>query len=165
MVIAKYDRAAAGLQQIGARIFAFQNSGKSSPAVHDRSTMQTKLFVPLTAVLYPSRPRTMTSALPEMAIGAALFARDISALESATRYWSRGAMLGYGESTFCALADAEFNRATNKRTNKPLIRDSLCSIEPSMGSVTSPIPSADNERNRFAYFGSCAARVLSFLHS
>ena len=43
-------RAAGALKQFGARIFGFQNSASSKPAAHERSTKQTKPFVPLTAV-------------------------------------------------------------------------------------------------------------------
>src|SRR6516165_10130676 len=57
--------------------------------------MQRKPFVPFTAVLYPSRPSTMTSAPSEMELGAALRASAISAVRS-IRYCSIGAMVGYG---------------------------------------------------------------------
>src|SRR5215467_6946271 len=93
MVMGRYVRAAGGLKQIGPRILGFQNSGSPNGAVQERSTIHTKPFVPLAAVLYPCRSRTMTSALSEIAFGAALFARLISAVRSAIRYRSSGAML------------------------------------------------------------------------
>src|SRR5215471_4340545 len=43
-------RAATGLKQFGARSLGFQNSGSSKPAAQERSTKQTKPFLPLTAV-------------------------------------------------------------------------------------------------------------------
>src|SRR5580704_15090639 len=94
IVMGRYVRAAGGLKQIGPRILGFQNSGSPNGAVHERSTIHTKPFVPFTAVLYPCRSRTITSALSAMLGGAALFERAISALRSAIKYWSSGAMLG-----------------------------------------------------------------------
>src|SRR5262249_4952178 len=45
----------------------------------------TKPLVPLVAVLYPCRSKTITSALSEMAFGAAVLASAISALRSANQ--------------------------------------------------------------------------------
>src|SRR5215472_7590562 len=86
MMMGRYVRAAGGLKQTGPRIWGFQNSGSPNGAAQERSTIQTKPFVPFAAVLYPCRSMTMTSALSEIAFGAALFARVISALRSAIRY-------------------------------------------------------------------------------
>src|SRR5215469_3289005 len=94
-VIGKTDRAAGGLKQIAPRILGFQNSAASAGPIHPRSTAHTKLFFPSTAVSYPCRPRTRILASPDMAAGAALRAKAISASRSAMRYRSRGAMLGY----------------------------------------------------------------------
>src|SRR5579871_3473616 len=102
MTRGRYVRTAGGLKQIGPRILGFQNPGSPNPAVHERSTIHTKPFVPLTTCLYPSRPRTITSALLEIDVGAALLARAISALRSTIKYRSRGAMRGYGAPLFCA---------------------------------------------------------------
>src|ERR1700747_2744197 len=85
-VSGRMDRTAGGLKQIGPRIFGFQNSGKSNGDIHDRSTRQAKPFLPLTAVSYPRRPSTMTSASVEIDGGAALRAIAISAFRSAIRY-------------------------------------------------------------------------------
>src|SRR5579871_1618114 len=85
--------AASGLKQIGARTFGFQKSGSSVSAPHDRSTMQRKPFVPLTAVVYPFGPRTITSAASETDAGAALRARAISEFWSGIRYWLIGAIV------------------------------------------------------------------------
>src|SRR6202030_196747 len=95
------DRAAGGLKQIGPRIFGFQNWGSSNGDIHARSTTHTKPFFPLTTVSYPCRPRTKTSASRDMDSGAALRARAISAFRS-IKYWSSGAMLGYGALVSCA---------------------------------------------------------------
>src|SRR5580692_6656035 len=98
-------RAAGGLKQIGPRILGFQKLTASSPSngpIHPRSTTHTKPFLPLTAVSYPFRPRTKTSASLDIAAGAALRARAISAFRSVIKYWSSGAMLGYGALAFCA---------------------------------------------------------------
>jgi hypothetical protein len=89
------DRAAGGLKQIGPRSLGFQNCGSSNGDIHDRSTTHTKPFLPFTAVSYPCRPRTETSASRDMDSGAALRARAISAFRS-IKYCSIGAMLGYG---------------------------------------------------------------------
>jgi hypothetical protein len=43
-------RAAGGLKQFGARILGFQNPGSSKPAAQERSTKQTKPFLPFAAV-------------------------------------------------------------------------------------------------------------------
>src|SRR5277367_2452835 len=92
-VSGKIDFTAAGLKQMGPRIFGFQNCGKSNWDIHDRSTIQTKPFLPATAVSYPCRPSTITSASAEIEGGAALRAMAISAFRSAIRYWSMGAIL------------------------------------------------------------------------
>src|SRR5215469_17638674 len=94
--------AACALKQWGARIFGFQNSALSVPCAHDLSTMQRKPLVPFTAVLYPSRPSTITSAPSEMEPGAALRASAISDCSSDIRYCSSGAMLGYLVFPSCA---------------------------------------------------------------
>ena len=86
MTRGRYVRTAGGLKQIGPRILGFQNTGSPNPAVHERSTIHRKPFVPLAAVLYPSRSRTITSALSAMLFGAALLARATSALRSAIKY-------------------------------------------------------------------------------
>src|SRR5215469_10800606 len=65
-------RAAAGLKQMGDRIFGFQNSGKSVAAPQPRSTTHTKPFLPCVLFMNPDRPRTITSASPEMEAGAPL---------------------------------------------------------------------------------------------
>ena len=46
----RIERTAGGLKQIGPRIFGFQNCAKSNGDIHDRSTRQTKPFLPLAAV-------------------------------------------------------------------------------------------------------------------
>src|SRR5580693_5492794 len=100
-------RAAGGLKQIGPRILGFQKLTASSPSngpIHPRSTTHTKPFLPLTAVSYPFRPRTKTSASLDIAAGAALRARAISAFRSVIKYWSSGAMLGYGTLASCVCA-------------------------------------------------------------
>src|SRR5271154_2189775 len=94
-VMGTLNRAAGGLKQIGPRILGFQNTGSSTPAVHPRSTMHTKPFLPFTATSYPCRPITITSASAEMDGGAALSANAISALRS-IMYCSTGAIFGYG---------------------------------------------------------------------
>src|SRR5271167_4678025 len=93
IVRGRIERTAGGLKQIGPRIFGFQNCAKSNGDIHDRSTRQAKPFVPLTAVSYPCRPKTITSASPEIDGGAALRAIAISAPRSVIRYSSRGAIL------------------------------------------------------------------------
>src|ERR1700675_1621689 len=96
------DRAAGGLKKLGPRNLGFQKCGWSNGDIHDRSTTHTKPFLPFTAVSYPCRPRTKTSASRDMDSGAALRAMAISAFRSPTRYWSSGAMLGYGVLGSCA---------------------------------------------------------------
>src|ERR1700760_2117221 len=86
---------------MGARCFGFQKSEKSVEPDHPRCTMQTKPLLPLTAVVYPFRPSTRTSAASEIDLGAARRASAISAFWSGMRYGARGAMAGYG---FCARA-------------------------------------------------------------
>src|SRR5579862_247482 len=86
--------AAGGLKQTGERTLGFQNSGSSVAAPQDRSTKQRKLFLPFTAVLYPSRSNTITSAPSEMDAGAALRANAISEFSSAIKYCSTGAITG-----------------------------------------------------------------------
>src|SRR5260370_2903461 len=95
------DRAAGGLKQIGPRSLGFQNWGSSNGDIHDRSTTHTKPFLPFTAVSYPCRPRTETSAARDTDSGAALRAMAISAFRS-IKYCSIGAMLGYGVFGPCA---------------------------------------------------------------
>src|SRR5215475_5635660 len=68
-------RAAGELKQFGARSLGFQKSGSSKPAAQERSTKQTKPFLPLTAVSYPWLPSTRTSASAEIDGGAALRAK------------------------------------------------------------------------------------------
>src|SRR5579863_8385028 len=70
--------AAGGLKQIGDRTLGFQNSGSSVSAPHARSTRQRKPFLPVVAVVYPSRPSTITSASFAIDAGAALRASAIS---------------------------------------------------------------------------------------
>src|SRR6516225_6790390 len=70
-------RAAGGLKQFGARSLGFQNSGSLKPAAQERSTKQTKPFLPLTATSYPRLPSTSTSASAEIDGGAALRASAI----------------------------------------------------------------------------------------
>src|ERR1700679_2046490 len=96
--------AADGLKQIGVRTFGFQKSRSLVAAAHDLSTMQRKPFVPFTAVVYPFRPRTITSAASEMDAGAAVRARAISEFSSVIKYSSRGAMAGYAAFSACASA-------------------------------------------------------------
>src|SRR5450631_1945303 len=101
------ERAAGGLKQTGPRSLGFQKPLEPAPSngdIHPRSTTHTKPFLPLTAVSYPCRPRTRISASREIASGAALRARAISAFRSVIRYWSSGAMLGYGVLASCACA-------------------------------------------------------------
>src|SRR5580700_8378900 len=86
--------AAGGLKQMGARTLGFQNSGSLVAAPHDRSTRQRKPLVPFTAVAYPSRPSTITSAASEMDAGAAVRASAISEFWSGSKYRPRGAMAG-----------------------------------------------------------------------
>src|ERR1700730_5424585 len=95
------DRASGGLKQIGPRSLGFQNCGSSNGDIHARSTTHTKPFFPFTAVSYPWRPRTETSASRDMDSGAALRARAISAFRS-IKYRSIGAMLEYGVLGSCA---------------------------------------------------------------
>src|ERR1700722_9968479 len=92
-VMGTLNRAAGGLKQIGPRILGFQKTGSSTPAVHPRSTMQTKPFLPFTATSYPCGPITITSASAEMDGGAALWAIAISAFRS-IMYCSTGAIFG-----------------------------------------------------------------------
>src|SRR5436305_855522 len=87
-VIGNTERAAAGLKQIGARIFGFQNSFESKRAIHERSTTQTKLLLPFEANSKPFRPKTKISASAEIEAGAALRARAISSSLLAIRYCS-----------------------------------------------------------------------------
>ena len=96
--------AAAALKQLGARILGFQNSGSSVAWAHDRSTMQTKPFVPFTAVVKPVLPSTITSASSAIDFGAALRASAISELWSAIKYASSGAMAAYAAFSACAGA-------------------------------------------------------------
>src|SRR3954470_7612154 len=79
---------AAELKQMGERTLGFQNSGSSLAAPHDRSTRHRKPFVPLTAVVNPLLPSTITSAPSEIDAGAALRARAISESRLAIRYES-----------------------------------------------------------------------------
>src|SRR5277367_3762177 len=115
-VIGTLNRAPAGLKQIGPRILGFQNTGSSTPAVHPRSTMHTKPFLPFTATSYPCGPNTITSASPEMDGGAALSAIAISALRS-IMYCSTGAIFGYGVFASCAHA---WHAAATTTTNAKL---------------------------------------------
>src|SRR6185437_9254329 len=95
------DAAAGGFKQTGPRIFGFQKTGSSMPAVHERSTMQTKPLLPRAAMVYPCAPSTMISAACEIAAGAADRAIATSAA-GCIMYWSAGAMAGYGVLISCA---------------------------------------------------------------
>src|ERR1700722_6927651 len=88
-------RAAAGLRQIGLRFLGVQNSALSNGFIHARSKMQTKPFLPSTAVSKPWGPRATTAASRDIDAGAAVRANAISALRSVIRYWLSGAMFGY----------------------------------------------------------------------
>src|SRR5450432_3001101 len=88
------SRAAGALKQLGERTLGFQNSASSNLSAQERSTMQTKSFLPLTAVSKPWPPSTSTSASAEIDGGAALRARAISSSRLAMRYCSLGAIVG-----------------------------------------------------------------------
>src|SRR6266446_943888 len=94
------DRSAAGFKHIGTRTFGFQNSAELNGDIHDRSTTQTKPFFPSLTVSKPRQPRTRIFASLDIAAGAALRARAISALRSGIRYCSIEAMLGYAVERF-----------------------------------------------------------------
>src|SRR5215469_8111034 len=96
----RMDRAAAGLKQSGTRTLGLQNSVELNGFIHDRSTIQTKPFFPSMAVSYPRHPRTRIFASLDIAAGAALRAKAISALRSGIRYCSIEAMLGYAVERF-----------------------------------------------------------------
>src|SRR5580658_1026765 len=114
--------AAAALKQLGERTLGFQKSGASVDAAQPRSTIQRKPLVPFTAVVYPVGVSTITSAASAMDAGAALRARAISVFSSAIRYFSRGAMDGYGDLSACAragmVAPAKTARATDAKARK-----------------------------------------------
>src|SRR3984957_6994570 len=80
------ERTAGAFRHMGPRILGFQYPGSSKPLVQDRSTRQTKPFLPVTAVWNPWRVSTMTLASLEIAAGAELRASAISASRSAMRY-------------------------------------------------------------------------------
>src|ERR1700761_2833045 len=113
---------------MGARCFGFQKSEKSVEPDHPRCTMQTKPLLPLTAVVYPLRVRTSTSAASEMDFGAALRASAISAVWSGMRYWASGAMAGYG---FCARAlDVAPGRAPTSTATARKLNSLFCMESP-----------------------------------
>src|SRR5580700_2225501 len=69
-----------------ARSLGFQNSVELDGDIQARSTTHTKPFLPSTAVSKPCRPSTRIFASSDIAFGAALRARAISASRSDMRY-------------------------------------------------------------------------------
>src|SRR5450432_645437 len=112
-------RTAGGLKQFGARSFGFQNCGSSKPASQERSTKQTKPFLPLTAVSYPRSPSTSTSASAEIEGGAAVRASAISSSRAEIRYCPIGAIAGYAAAFLSCACTVNANKNDNVQGRKP----------------------------------------------